>query len=57
LEEKVLEENEAQKVIVQFHDWFLSTLHPEPPLDVKYDKRHPSAENPAIYLRSTDEAF
>ena len=70
LEEEVLEGNEAHKVIVQFHDWFLSTLHPEPPLDAKCDKRdqdpvfvhnennvHPSAVDPAIYLRSTDEAL
>ena len=49
---------------------FFSTLHPEPSLDAKCDKRdqdpvfvhdennvHPSAVDPATYLQSTDEAL
>ena len=70
LEKEVKEGNEAHRVIVQFHDWVFSTLHPDPPHDATCEKRdqhpvfvhdennvHPSAVDPATFLRSTDEAM
>ena len=62
---------EAHRVIVQFHDWFLSTLHPQPPEDASSNERfpksaafvqtennlHPSAVDPASYINSSNESL
>ena len=63
LEQSIEEGDKTDGVIIRFHDWFCSTLHPDHPGDAALDKRfsnsptfvqnenlaHPSAVDPPSF--------
>ena len=69
LEREIEDGFQAHKVVVQFHDWFFSDMHPNPPSDALrcvrnpepvfvHDENniHPSAVDPASFLRNEDDS-